>query len=121
MRHRHFIIPSKIIALITDIVNDYYLNLLSWGSNNAIAVGLQKTVYLWYADDGRTEQLMTLPDSRDIVTSVKWAPRDGKIAIGTNLCDVQVINSMTFMHNIHRLISWYIDMGCGDNDKDQKY
>lgn len=71
-------------------MDDYYLNLLSWGSNNAVAVALQRSVYLWHADDERTEELLTLPMEDDLVTSIRWSPSDGKLAVGTNSCDVQV-------------------------------
>ena len=32
-----------------DLRNDYYLNLLDWGSNNILSIGLEDTVYLWNA------------------------------------------------------------------------
>lgn len=80
---------------MADLVDDYYLNLLSWGSNNVVAVALQNSVYLWHAEDSRTEELMALPDTGDIVTSIKWSPRDGKLAVGTNSCDVQVWDAET--------------------------
>jgi len=62
--------PSRILDA-PDLVDDYYLNLLSWGDNNTIAVALQKSVYLWHAADGSIDQLCTLAeDSDDYVTSV---------------------------------------------------
>ena len=35
-----------------NLVDDYYLNLLSWGKNNVIAVALKNSLYLWNAENG---------------------------------------------------------------------
>ena len=66
------------------------MNLLSWGSNNVVAVALQQKVYLWNAENSKIDELLTLPDNGDVVTSVQWTPGDGRIAIGTSSCTVQV-------------------------------
>jgi cell division cycle protein 20 (cofactor of APC complex) len=41
-----------------DIVDDYYLNLLDWSSNNILAVALGSAVYLWNADTRETSILV---------------------------------------------------------------
>jgi cell division cycle 20, cofactor of APC complex len=82
--------PSRILDA-PDLMDDYYLNLLSWGSNNVIAVALNQSVYLWHASDGHIDNLMTLNDD-EYVTSVQWATcasasgriNDSTIAIGTS-------------------------------------
>ena len=43
--------PEKILDC-PDIVDDYYLNLIDWGSNNILSVALADTVYLWNASTG---------------------------------------------------------------------
>eukprot|EP00606_Chrysophyceae_sp_TOSAG23-5_P000045 GSChrysophyteH2.ASY1.ANO1.1313.1 assembled CDS len=60
--------PSRILDA-PDLMDDYYLNLLSWGSNNVIAVALNQSVYLWHAADGRIDNLLTLGEE-EYVTSV---------------------------------------------------
>lgn len=35
-----------------DIINDYYLQLLDWNSNNILAVALSSELYLWNAASG---------------------------------------------------------------------
>jgi cell division cycle protein 20 (cofactor of APC complex) len=35
-----------------ELLDDYYLNLLSWGKNNLLAIALKNTVYLWNPSDG---------------------------------------------------------------------
>ena len=42
-------------------MDDYYLNLLSWGkTNNSIAVALNQSVYIWNADNGYIHEILTL-------------------------------------------------------------
>ena len=44
-----------------ELMDDYYLNLLSWGkTNNSIAVALNQSVYIWNADNGYIHELLTL-------------------------------------------------------------
>ncbi|KAI3922171.1 hypothetical protein MKX01_005860 [Papaver californicum] len=75
------------------IVNDFYLNLLDWGSRNVIAISLGNTVYLWDASDISTYELMTVDDDIGPITSVSWAPDGRHIAVGFNNSEVQVWDS----------------------------
>ena len=85
--------PSRILDA-PDLVDDYYLNLLSWGSNNIIAVALQKSVYLWHAADGSIDQLCSLDENdEDYVTSVEWSrcPLSSNVlAVGTALSGIEL-------------------------------
>ncbi|XP_058184049.1 cell division cycle 20.2, cofactor of APC complex-like [Rhododendron vialii] len=72
------------------LVDDYYLNLLDWGSSNFVAIALGNTVHLWNAANGATSQLSTANDANGPVTSVKWAPDGRRIAIGFDNSDVQL-------------------------------
>ncbi|KAI3698263.1 hypothetical protein L2E82_42531 [Cichorium intybus] len=76
-----------------DLVDDYYLNLLDWGSSNVLAIALGNTVYLWDATDGNTSELVTVDDEAGPVTSVKWAPDGRHISIGLNNSDIQLWDS----------------------------
>ena len=68
-----------------DIVDDYYLNLLDWSSDNMLAVCLAQTVYLWNSDSGEIKQLFDTEDDNDIVTSVAWMKGSSStLAIGTS-------------------------------------
>lgn len=40
--------PDRVLDA-PEIVDDYYLNLLDWNSNNVLAAALGPTVYLWNA------------------------------------------------------------------------
>ncbi|KAK6158506.1 hypothetical protein DH2020_005820 [Rehmannia glutinosa] len=77
-----------------DIVDDFYLNLLDWGSGNVVAIALGNSVYLWDASDGSISELLSTDDD-DIgpVTSVKWAPDGKHLAVGFNNSHVQLWDS----------------------------
>ncbi|XP_078447426.1 cell division cycle 20.2, cofactor of APC complex-like [Wolffia australiana] len=73
-----------------DILDDYYLNLLDWGSGNVLSIALGPTVYLWDATDGATAEMTTTNDDAGPVTSVSWAPDGRHLAVGLNNSDVQL-------------------------------
>jgi len=84
------------------LIDDYYLNLLSWGSNNILAVALGNSVYLWDPMSGDTKKMFTLPGSNAYVTSVQWSnipEKNNYLAVGTNegptqLWDTKVIKKV---------------------------
>jgi len=84
--------PTRILDA-PELVDDYYLNLISWGKDNVLAVALGQCVYLWNATSGDIQHLLTLPGEEDFVTSVRWADLTGHsnyLAIGTNEGPVQL-------------------------------
>ncbi|KAI3935725.1 hypothetical protein MKX01_032909 [Papaver californicum] len=76
-----------------EIIDDYYLNLLDWGSSNVLAIALGNTVYLWDATDSSTSELMTVDEDTGPITSVSWAPDGRHIAVGLNNSEVQLWDS----------------------------
>ncbi|KAL7547014.1 hypothetical protein ACHAWF_010327 [Thalassiosira exigua] len=84
--------PSRILDA-PELVDDYYLNLVSWSESNVLAVALGQCVYLWEADTGNIRHLLTLREETDFVTSVAWVRDKGNshyIAVGTNHNVVQL-------------------------------
>ena len=84
--------PARILDA-PDLVDDYYLNLISWGQDNVLAVALAHCVYLWNASTGDIQHLTTIHGPDDYVTSVSWCTMPGHskyIAIGTNSNTVQL-------------------------------
>ena len=75
-----------------DLMDDYYLNLLSWGPNNRIAVALNDAVYIWNPADESVDRLVTL-EGEDYVSSVQFCTHgaDDILAVGTSSNKVQVI------------------------------
>jgi len=80
--------PSRILDA-PDIVDDYYLNLLSWSSTNVLAVALANNVYLWNAATNEVSELLQL-EQGDCVTSVSWAPGGAHLCVGTDSAAVQL-------------------------------
>jgi len=62
-------VPYKVLDA-PELADDFYLNLVDWGSSNILGVGLGKCVYMWNSDSGKVTKLCEL-DS-DTVTSVNW-------------------------------------------------
>lgn len=91
-------VPSAPFRILDapDIVDDYYLNLISWSKDNVLAVALAQSVYLWNATTGDIHHLVTLDTPTDYVTSVCWSSMPGNthwIAVGTNSCAVHLFDA----------------------------
>ncbi|MCJ1478475.1 substrate-specific activator of APC-dependent proteolysis [Lambiella insularis] len=80
-------VPFKVLDA-PDLEDDFYLNLVDWGSSNILGVGLGSCVYMWNSSSGRVTKLCDLTD--DKVTSVSWIQRGSHLAIGTNKGLVQI-------------------------------
>jgi cell division cycle 20, cofactor of APC complex len=87
--------PSRILDA-PDLMDDYYLNLVSWSDTNVVAVALGQTVYLWNAGTGDIQELCTFEDGPNAhISSVQWVQQGGAhVAVGvsngmTQLWDVQ--------------------------------
>ncbi|KAF7897285.1 hypothetical protein EAF00_005513 [Botryotinia globosa] len=80
-------VPYKVLDA-PDLADDFYLNLVDWGSSNVLGVGLGSCVYMWNSQTGRVNKLCELND--DTVTSVSWIQRGSHIAIGTGKGFVQI-------------------------------
>jgi cell division cycle 20-like protein 1, cofactor of APC complex len=65
-------VPYKVLDA-PDLADDFYLNLVDWGSQNVLGVGLGQCVYMWNSQSGRVTKLCELND--DSVTSVNWIQR----------------------------------------------
>lgn len=93
-------VPSAPVRILDapDIVDDYYLNLISWSRDNVLAVALGQSVYLWNATTGDIQHLLTLDGPTDYVSSVCWCKQEGRtnyIAVGTHNAAVKVFDGQT--------------------------
>ena len=69
--------PERILDA-PEFRDDYYLNLMDWSSNNLMAVGLNREVYLWHAINGSISELLSLDsESSDYITSTAWSQIKG--------------------------------------------
>jgi cell division cycle protein 20 (cofactor of APC complex) len=81
--------PERILEAL-DIVDDYCLNLLDWGSSNVLSIALGNTVYLRAASSGSISELTTVHEDDGPVSSVSWAPDGRHIAVGLSSSIVQL-------------------------------
>lgn len=95
--------PSRILDA-PDLMDDYYLNLLSWSDTNILAVALSQTVYLWNAGTGDIQELCTFDQGPNAhISSVKWVQEGGgHLAVGissgmTQLWDVNQCKQLRSM------------------------
>ncbi|KAJ9622463.1 substrate-specific activator of APC-dependent proteolysis [Taxawa tesnikishii (nom. ined.)] len=80
-------VPYKVLDA-PELADDFYLNLVDWGSQGVLAVGLGNAVYLWNSESGQVRELFKLQD--DHVTSVSWIQRGSHLAVGTHRGVVQI-------------------------------
>ncbi|WEW59983.1 substrate-specific activator of APC-dependent proteolysis [Emydomyces testavorans] len=80
-------VPFKVLDA-PDLADDFYLNLVDWGSTNILGVGLGAAIYMWDSVNGNVTKLCQLKD--DTVTSVSWIQRGTHLAIGTGKGFVQI-------------------------------
>ena len=84
--------PTRILDA-PDLLDDYYLNLLSWSSTNVLGVALAQSVYLWDAGKGSISELMSVEDNGDddYISSLAWIQEGGThVAVGTASNEVQL-------------------------------
>jgi cell division cycle 20-like protein 1 (cofactor of APC complex) len=84
-------VPYKVLDA-PELADDFYLNLVDWGSANILGVGLGSSVYMWNSSTGKVTQLCKLPDN-DVVTSVAWIQRGSHLAVGTHKGFVQIYDA----------------------------
>jgi cell division cycle protein 20 (cofactor of APC complex) len=87
-RRRILTAPERVLDA-PGLVDDYYLNLLDWGSNNQVAIGLDRNVYVWNAETGAVASLMESTVDTSI-SSVKWSEDGAYVSIGLDTGDVQI-------------------------------
>ncbi|ODQ79464.1 hypothetical protein BABINDRAFT_161860 [Babjeviella inositovora NRRL Y-12698] len=76
-----------------DLADDFYLNLVDWGSQDVLAVGLKSLVYLWNSLSGSVTTLCDLGD--DVVTSLAWVGAGTHLAVGTQSGLVEIWDATT--------------------------
>ncbi|KAB7494714.1 Cell division cycle protein 20-like protein [Armadillidium nasatum] len=84
-------VPEKILDA-PELLNDYYLHLMDWSSNNHLAVGLGGCVFIWNGGDGTITPLTQYEDP-EYICSLSWIKEGNVLAIGrsnknTELWDV---------------------------------
>jgi WD40 repeat protein len=86
--------PERILDA-PGIVDDFYLNCMSWSVKDILAIGLAGSVYLWNARSGEVDELCNLngeeeAGSNDYVASLSWIHDGSHLAIGSSDSSVQI-------------------------------
>ncbi|KAI0252786.1 WD40 repeat-like protein [Lactifluus subvellereus] len=96
------------------MVDDFYLNLLSWSVQNVVAVALSENTYIWRADTGAVVQVGEAPEGT-YVSSVDFA-NDGAF-LGVGIGSGEKLRSMSGHQAQVAALSWHghiLSSACGD-------
>jgi len=81
--------PEKILDA-PELLNDYYLNLIDWGSSDILAVCLGQSVYLWNAANSQIKQLSSTTENENYVSAVNWSQCANYLAVGLSNHSIQI-------------------------------
>ncbi|CAI8016279.1 Cell division cycle protein 20 homolog [Geodia barretti] len=66
------------------------LNVLDWGKNNVLAIGLGSSVFLWNANNGSVNHLTDMGSEEEYVASLSWAANGKYLAVGSSDSAIQL-------------------------------
>jgi cell division cycle protein 20 (cofactor of APC complex) len=69
------------------LIDDFYLNLLSWSCDNYLAIALENSCYVWNASSGSV-QLLTECDHS--IASVRWSEDSSYLSIGKDDGSIEI-------------------------------
>ncbi|KAJ3872151.1 WD40-repeat-containing domain protein [Lentinula edodes] len=106
------------------MVDDFYLNLISWSCQNTVAVALEASTYIWHADTGSVNQIGEAPEG-SYVSSVDFSNDGMFLGIGIGQGDVELwdvetgqkLRTMSGHQAQIATLSWnqhILTSGCGD-------
>jgi cell division cycle protein 20 (cofactor of APC complex) len=78
-------LPEKILDA-PELMDDYYLNLLDWSCSGQLAIGLNKTVYLYTPTE--INELCKLQDA--YVCSISFHPHTPLVSVGNSLGSIDL-------------------------------
>ncbi|KDQ54030.1 hypothetical protein JAAARDRAFT_38625 [Jaapia argillacea MUCL 33604] len=106
------------------MVDDFYLNLLSWSCLNVVAVALAENTYIWKADTGAVTHVGEAPEG-SYVSSVSFSSDGMFLGVGCGTGEVELwdvetgqrLRSMSGHQGQIAALSWnnhILSSGCGD-------
>jgi cell division cycle protein 20 (cofactor of APC complex) len=116
-------IPERVLDA-PGMVDDFYLNLISWSCLNVVSVALGEATYVWRAETGDVTQMGEAPEG-GYVSSVDWSNDGMFLGVGLGSGDVELwdveksvkLRSMSGHQGQVAVLSWnnhILSSGCGD-------
>jgi len=107
------------------MINDYYLNLISWSVTNVVGVALRESTYMWNAETNETDHLSTCDQENGYVSSLDFSNDGSYAGIGLDNGDVEIwdleaksrLRIMSGHQSQVSVLSWnnhIISSGCAD-------
>nr|CAD1831466.1 unnamed protein product [Ananas comosus var. bracteatus] len=93
---RHVPSSADKILEAPGLIDAYYLNIMDWGKENILAVAMGPSVYLWKADTGEVQLLLSADEEENYPTSVSWCDDGKKLAIGYATSQIELWDALTF-------------------------
>jgi cell division cycle 20, cofactor of APC complex len=116
-------VPERVLDA-PGLVDDYYLNLISWSCLNFVAVALGEATYVWNAESGEVRQVGEAP-AGSYVSGVDWSNDGMFLGVGLGNGDVELwdaqknvkLRTMAGHQGQVAVLTWYghvLSSGCGD-------
>jgi cell division cycle protein 20 (cofactor of APC complex) len=116
-------LPERVLDA-PGMVDDFYLNLVSWSSQNVVAVALAESTYIWRAETGNVSVVGEVPEGT-YVSSVDFSNDGAYLGVGVGngdveLWDVETCQKLRTMAGHQAQIaalSWHqhiLSSACGD-------
>lgn len=83
-------ITAQKIMSAPNLVNDFYLNLVDWSSQNFLGIGIGTNLILWDVVNKGMSKLYDTGKEEGEITSVAWSERGNLLSVGTEQGTVQV-------------------------------
>jgi hypothetical protein len=123
-KSRHIATVPERILDAPGMIDDYYLNLISWSCENVLGVALAASTYTWNAETGSVDHLGTCADGT-YVASLDFSNDGTYLGVGVGTGDVEVwdietgtkLRSMTGHQAQVSVLSWnqhILSSGCVD-------
>jgi cell division cycle 20-like protein 1 (cofactor of APC complex) len=121
---KNFLIQKKIPKSPIKVLDapclrdDFYLHLLDWSDKDKLAVGLERSLYIYESKNSNVDLLTNFEDEQ--VTSVKWMNDSNLLLIGSgngkiNLWDVVKRKCITTYHNHTERVGIIAKMNTNNN------
>nr|XP_027101327.1 cell division cycle 20.5, cofactor of APC complex-like [Coffea arabica]XP_027109613.1 cell division cycle 20.5, cofactor of APC complex-like [Coffea arabica] len=94
-KNRSFPKKESLVLDAPNLNDDFYMNVLDWGSGNLIAVALGSALYTWNPSNRAIHKLLDVDSQCDYPTSLAWSGDARKIAVGHMCSDVQLWDAET--------------------------